>query len=81
MRHRGKGFKEVNVCISYLQELQTGGVLDPRQKEKLSRAVSLLKKVRRLDPESGRRVLTAVEGIAEVLWEAFSRKDQQKRAE
>lgn len=81
MRSRGKGFKEVNVCLSYLQELQTGGVLDPRQKEKLDRAVRLLKTVQHLDPQGGRRILAAVKGITEVLWEAFSRTKQQPRVE
>lgn len=76
MRNRGKGFKEIVVCLSYLQELQTGGALDPRQKERLSRATNLLKGVKRLDPQSERQLLAAVKGITEVLWEAFSRKIQ-----
>ncbi len=76
MRNRGKGFKEAKVCISYLRELQTGGALDPRQVEKLNRAMALLKNAKRQNSQSKRQLYMAVTGITEVLWEAFSRKTE-----
>ncbi len=76
MRNRGKGFKDVKVCLSHLQELQTGGALDPRQKEKLDRAKALLKGAKHLSSRSDRQLFMAVKAITEVLWEAFSRKSE-----
>jgi len=76
MRNRGKGFKEVKVCLSYLQELQAGGALDPRQKEKLSRAKDFLKNAKHQTPQSEHQLFMAVKGITEVLWEAFSQKTE-----
>jgi hypothetical protein len=81
MRKRSKGFKEVNVCIHLLQEVQAGGALDPRQKEKLGRAIATLGKANRRDARTERQVLGAVRVIAEVLWEAFSRESKGTRAE
>ena len=81
MRKRSKGFKEVNACIPLLQEVQAGGALDPRQKEKLGRAIAALGKANRRDARTDRQVLGAVRAIAEVLWEAFSRESEGTRAE
>lgn len=81
MRNRSKGFKEVNACIPMLQEIQASGALDPRQKERLCRAIVALKKVKRQDPRSDRQCVGAVRVIVEVLWEAFSRRRNDARAE
>lgn len=81
MRNRSKGFKEVNACVPILQEIQASGALDPRQKERLRRAIIALKKVKREDPRSNRQCAGAVRVIVEVLWEAFSRKRNDTRAE
>lgn len=71
MRNRGKGFKEAKACLSFLQELQVGGALDPCQKEKLSRATAILKNAMRQNPQNERQLFVAVKGITKVLWEAF----------
>ena len=76
MGNRGKGFKEVKVCLSYLQELQIGGALDPRQTEKLKRAMGLLNNAKHQNSQGNRQLFTAVKDIAEVLWEVFSRKTE-----
>lgn len=80
MRKRSKGFKEVDACISFLREVQTGGALAPRQKEKLGRAITALGKANRRDTRTDRQVLGAVRAIAEVLWETFSRESEGTRA-
>lgn len=81
MRKRSRGFKEVDASIPFLQEVQASGALNPRQKEKLGRAVAALKKANRRDARTDRQILGAVRVIAEVLWDAFSRRDKEPRTE
>lgn len=67
------GFKELNACISILRSLQARGALDPSQREKLKRAISVLRKPHRRGVRGHRELVAAVRVIAELLWEAFSK--------
>ena len=67
------GFKDERACISLLRNIQASGALDPRQTEKLNRAVALLRKPKQRGARDRQEVFEAARVIAQTLWEAFSR--------
>ena len=66
------GFKDERACMALLRTIQASGALDPRQTEKLDRAIALLQDSKQQGPRGRHAVFRAVRVIAQTLWEAFS---------
>lgn len=67
--------KDLNACISSVEELQRGGSVDSEQKQAVERVVDELKRIRR-KPSLGRHKLhESIRKIVDELVRAFKNRD------
>lgn len=67
--------RDLNACISVLEDLQRGGSVDPEQKKSVERVVDELKRIRRKPNLERAEQHESIRNIVEELLRAFKRRD------
>jgi len=67
--------KDLNVCISLLEDVQRGGSVNSEQKLSVERVVGELKRVRRKPDPSRTEQHESIRKIVEELLRAFQKRD------
>lgn len=66
--------KDLNACISFLEDLQSGGSVDLQQKEAVGRVIDELKRVRRRPSLERHKLHESIRSIVETLARAFKKR-------
>jgi len=66
--------RSLNACISFLEDLQSGGSVDLEQKEVVGRVVDELKQIRRRPSMRQDELHESIRKIVETLVRTFSRR-------
>src|SRR5579864_7337762 len=67
--------KDLNACISLLEDLQRGGSVNPEQKRSVERVVGELKRIRRKPNPSRTEQHESIRKIVEELLQVFQARD------
>ena len=66
--------RNLNACISFLEDLQSGGSVEPEKKEVVGRVVDELKQIRRKPSMNQAELHESIRKIVETLVRAFDRR-------
>jgi len=67
--------RDLNACISSLEDLQSGGSVDPEQSKSVGRVVDELKRIRRKPSLERTEQHESIRKIVEELVRAFKQRD------
>jgi hypothetical protein len=67
--------RDLNACISLLEDVQSGGSVNPEQKQSVERVVDELKRIRRKPNSSRTEQHESIRKIVEQLLQAFQKRD------
>ena len=67
--------KDLNACISFLKDLQSGGSVDSEQRQAVERVVDELKQIRRTPNLKRYEQHESIRKIVEALVQAFKNRD------
>ena len=67
--------KDLNACISFLKDLQSGGSVEPEKKQVIGHVVNELKRIRRKPGLKQHELYESIRSIVETLVQAFKKRD------
>ncbi len=67
--------RDLSACISFLEDLQSGGSVDPEQRQVVGRVVDELKRIRRKPSLERHELHESICSIVETLVLAFNKRD------